>query len=63
MYAIIKDRTPNRATIVALVSSDDQDMLDVSREHDIPLSRIMWVRDGSEVSVGDRAWHVDETVQ
>jgi uncharacterized protein (UPF0248 family) len=61
-YAIISDRTPNRCTVEEIIETSD-DMLDISRERDIPLSRIMWVRDGSTVEVGDRAWHVDDTIQ
>lgn len=61
-YAIVSDRTPNRCTIKELIETDG-DMLDISRDRDIPLSRIMWVADGSTVGIGDRAWHRDDTIQ
>lgn len=61
-YAIITDRTPSRCTVVDLVESEGS-ALDVANERNVQLSGVMQVRDGSEVAVGDRAWHQDETVQ
>ena len=61
-YAIISDRTPTYCTIEELVKTDG-DMLDISRERDLPLSRIMWVSDGSTAEPGDRVRHNADTIQ
>lgn len=60
-FAIISDRTPSRCNVDSVVESDDN-ALDVAREHNVRLDRVMAVADGVEISVGDRAWHRDETI-
>ena len=60
-YAIISDRTPNYCNIDEIIETDG-DMLDVSRERDLPLSRIMWVSDESTAQPGDRVRYNDDTI-